>query len=184
MIGRRSFLAAMLGGAYTLKHIDFLRAFIENHGEPFLQRPRRARDVLYLSNDFDANEFRIHLGKPDDPPDFAGMTNQAYIDEFMGGWNERWFEDGFEPEDLVNEWWAFECWYPNHSSDARAFNLLQSIDLGLPERRGADGDGWIEFTNGPCPGNDSRFVDVDTLGASLLQRRLNELNAGLRIELL
>jgi hypothetical protein len=184
MIDRRSFIAAVVSGAFTLRHINVLRAFIENHGEPLLERPRKATDVLYLSTDFEPGEFRIHLGKPNDSPSFANMTNREYIDEFMGGWSDAWLDDDLAPDEPVCEWWAFENWYPTHSSDAQAFEFLQSIDLDLPERRGREGDGWIEFTDGPCPGNDSRFVDVDALGASLLQQRLNALNQGVRIELI
>ena len=183
MLGRRSFITALLGSAAAFHHIDKLRAFIENHNEPLLSVPKRADEVLYLSRDFTMGEWRIYVDHPRNEPDFSGMTYRQFSDEFLCGMELDWLEED-ELDTPVSEWWAFENWYPNHSPDALAFERLAYLDLGLQSPRDTETDGWIDFTDGPCPGNDSRFVEVDTLGASLLQQRLNELGEGIRLELI
>ena len=86
-------------------------------------------------------------------------------------------------EAYVDEWTAFDLWIRRHSPDVKAFELLEWVDLG-ETRSSRDGvDGWIDFTDGVHPGNDSRFTDVDHLGASILQHRLNELNMGIEVAL-
>ena len=58
-----------------------------------------------------------------------------------------------------------KCW---------AFYFLSSLDLGLLRDSTETESGYIDFVEGPCPGNDSRFVCADGLGVSLLQQRLTE----------
>jgi hypothetical protein len=58
--------------------------------------------------------------------------------------------------------------------DALAYAYLEPLDIG-PEPGAGSVVGRIDFVNGPCPGNDSRFVSVpDLLSLSLLQKRLNQ----------
>ena len=92
-------------------------------------------------------------------------------------------KDWYPREAYIDEWTAFDLWVRRHSPDVKAFELLEWVDLG-ETRSSRDGvDGWIDFTDGVHPGNDSRFTDVDHLGASILQHRLNELNMGIEVAL-
>ena len=65
-----------------------------------------------------------------------------------------------------------EIWPYQYSADAQAFYYLSSLDLGLLRDSNEAESGYIDFVEGPCPGNDSRFVCADGLGLSLLQERL------------
>jgi hypothetical protein len=57
------------------------------------------------------------------------------------------------------------------------------VDLGK-DLTGTDAIGEIRFIDGPMPGNDYLGVECPSpLDISLLQMRLNELNAGIRISL-
>jgi hypothetical protein len=158
------------------------------------QSLNHAPRAIYLKDYFGEGEFRLMLDtQSDEPTAIYTMTNAEFADEFMGGWdamcewlNEDCVDDDGNPDpnnplwqhadDVVNPDLAFEYWVPRYSPDALAYDYLESLDLGLFNNSRSTDQGWIEFTNGVCPGNDSRFVDVDALGASLLQRRLIERN--------
>ena len=65
-----------------------------------------------------------------------------------------------------------------------AWDYLCELDLGpqFGKHQGALGE--IRFIDGPCPGNDSRWVEVDDLiSISLLQNRLNELGENTSLEI-
>ena len=187
MINRRSFLKAATGSVLAAPTLDFLRTFLYQHDKPFLETVYCGRDnhltKLYLNNDYGEGEYRVLLETPSfEPPDF-NMTYAEFAEEYLYGWEElaEIFANDADEEtppprgsDTVDADWAFEHWWPNHSPDAEAFDFLDALDLGLFNSSHEACEGWIEFTNGVCPGNDSRFVDVDALGASLLQRRLIE----------
>ena len=74
-----------------------------------------------------------------------------------------------------------DFWCRTDSPNARAYRLLEKLDLG-PNLTGKDAVGEINFIDGPCPGNDYLGVEAPTqLDISLLQKRLNDLNTGIRI---
>ena len=74
-------------------------------------------------------------------------------------------------------------WYARHdSANARAFYELQDLDLG-PVIGTYRSRGELRFIDGPCPGNDSLIVTAnDMTSLSLLQARLNEINAGILVK--
>jgi hypothetical protein len=66
---------------------------------------------------------------------------------------------------------------------ARAYRLLENLDLG-PDLNGKDAVGQIDFLDAPnmC----SWYLGVQTedpVSVSLLQKRLNDLNTGIRVTL-
>lgn len=78
-------------------------------------------------------------------------------------------------------WYAFEHWVDAHSPDTKAYELLEPLDLGrLSEQQDRD-EGWIHFVNGPCPGNSSRWVNIDPLGASVPHHKLHKLRLPVRV---
>lgn len=200
MIGRRSFLRAVGATLISTPSLSFFRHFLDTHGNPYLETVARSQPLgpaptaIYLKDYLGDGEFRLLLDTPNEEPnEIYTMTNAQFADEFMGGWEDmcQWLnadcvDDDGNPDpsdplwqhahDTVNSDFAFEYWVPRYSPDALAFDYLESLDLGLFDTSRDTDSGWIEFTNGVCPGNDSRFVDVDALGASLLQRRLIERN--------
>ena len=69
------------------------------------------------------------------------------------------------------------------SPNARAYRLLENLDLG-PSLTGQDAVGELRFMDGPCPGNDYLGVEAaDEATISLLQKRLNELDTGIRLSM-
>jgi len=197
MLDRRAFLKAAAATALMAPSLEFLRHFLAQRGQPFIEtvvangRTAGSPTKLYLNNAFGNGEFRLMLETPNyEPPTFA-MSYADFADEYLSDWDDvcdslnadvvdeygnpnprdpRWIHG----HQQVNEEWAFDQWWPNHLPDMHAFDFLSPLDLGLFRRSHEIGEGWIEFTDGVCPGNDSRFVEVDALGASLLQRRLIE----------
>ena len=84
--------------------------------------------------------------------------------------------------DVQMDWWdVIDTWAYIDSPNAKAYRLLESLDLG-PGLIGKDAIGEIQFIDGACPGSD--YVGCHAPSAvdlSLLQRRLNELKTGIRI---
>ena len=83
--------------------------------------------------------------------------------------------DEYEQEatDYIDEYFAAEYWMRAHSASARAYSYLYCIQFDLEDTQ-AKGEGWIDFVDGPSPGNDSRWVEADALGVSVLQSILNQ----------
>ena len=83
-------------------------------------------------------------------------------------------------DDLVLDWWL-----RHQSPNALAYKELEGIDLGPEFDIAGKTAGSIRFIDGFHPGNETLWVEVpDLLSVSLLQARLNELEQGLRIEVL
>ena len=88
------------------------------------------------------------------------------------------------PTDAADSWSVLDAWLAaDEAPDTKAFAFLSRLDIG-PELGGGDTVGRIDFVNGPCPGNDSRFVSVpDLLSLSLLQQRLNQMDGTTLVQL-
>jgi hypothetical protein len=80
------------------------------------------------------------------------------------------------------DWWdVVDTWARVDSPNARAYHLLEDLDLGS-NLIGTDAIGEIRFIDGPCPGNDYLGVEAPSMiDVSLLQKRLNELRTGISI---
>ena len=188
-ITRREFLLGTGAGLLLPKTYDFFANFLAKNGEPFLEKPSSCTQTIYCSDIFGEGGLRLLLDTPEyEIPDFSSLTYEEFFQEFLPDWlSEPDFwetrKDWYPREAYIDEWTAFDLWVRRHSPDVKAFELLEWVDLG-ETRSSRDGvDGWIDFTDGVHPGNDSRFTDVDQLGASILQHRLNELNMGIEVAL-
>jgi hypothetical protein len=103
-------------------------------------------------------------------------SEEAYREEWRDG-EEVDFDEFIDPEFVV------ESWARSESPNAQAFYLLEGLDLG-PDLDGANAVGEIRFIDGACPGNDYLGVRAtDQVSVSLLKKRLNELDTGIRIVL-
>ena len=78
---------------------------------------------------------------------------------------------------------ALDTWIIIDSPHAKAYSYLQELDLG-PDLQGNHAVGGIKSISGG-PGSDYRAMQAeDHVSLSLLQERLNQLNTGIRIELI
>ena len=78
--------------------------------------------------------------------------------------------------------WYAGPWLRIDAPSAKAYYLLQELDIG-PILTDANGElAGIEYIDGPHPGNDYLGVYCNNeLSISLLQARLNELDTGLAV---
>mgnify|MGYP001551318711 CR=1 FL=1 len=180
---RRQFLLSTAGAAAGFILPSFYsRAleFLDQFGEPLLEPPRVVREELIVCYDRDGE---LNLGDPYcEPP---RMSWREYADKYYGGnmlevaegWGleSRQFDET-APWDVVAD-----AFIRNDSPSAKAYRLLESLDLG-PELTGRDAVGGLIFTDGACPGNDYLGVSAECdITLSLLQQRLNDLGTGIRI---
>jgi hypothetical protein len=136
------------------------------------------RDVLYAMDYTGDGVYQLSLNmKHDYHPDFY-MTCREFADRFMGGWKKAlsWYFAELSPDDFIDYDWAFEYWLRHNSGSAQAYHFLSGIDLRLGKRVDENEQGWITFIDGPCPGNDSLFVEVDSWGLYLLTKELGNLS--------
>lgn len=126
----------------------------------------------------------IDVAEPE-PPSWAeflkaeghSVDTDAGLSEIQEHWE-------LSPSDLSQRMDAYtwatagEC---NHGPAARAFHLLQKIDLdssGVSGRR----IGGLDFIEGPRPGSSDCWVEAeDQLTVSLLQARLREVRAPVEV---
>jgi len=74
-----------------------------------------------------------------------------------------------------------DYWCGSDSPNAKAFHLLESLDIGTGLRH-ENQVGGLVFYDGPMPGSDYLGVHAEcAVTLSLLQHRLNELNTGIRV---
>ena len=146
--------------------------------------PDTATKVLFV-HDWGDGEWELNLGDPHEQP--PTMTVGEYIDKYWDGDVEDYAINwGYEDEvvDLDTEMDScavLETWARTDSPNARAFCLLQNIDLG-DDFYGPDAAGEITFTDGAHPGNDYLGASVpDMESLVLLQHRLTHLGTGIRI---
>ena len=111
------------------------------------------------------------------------MTKRQFIARYLPGWTEEELEYEDALDEIVPHWYAFDHWIDAHSPDIKAYELLEPLDLGLSSDQQDRDQGWIYFVNGPCPGNSSRWVTIDPLGASVLQHKLNEIGLPVQVAL-
>ena len=178
-ISRRQFILGTASGLILPSYYDKVFTYFENHGEPLIEMPSQADTELLIVDEF----LQFHLGDSCAEPPV--MTVREFALEHCGGeeaYQENWcdgeevdFDDFVDPE-IVVDYWA-----RHDSSNAQAFYLLEGLDLG-PDLNRKNAVGEIRFIDGACPGNDYLGVEAaDQVSISLLQKRLNELDTGIRI---
>ena len=183
---RREFLLGFGAGLLLPKTWNFYADYLARTGEPYLAASGATAHTLYVKNCEDAEGLRLILDYPDHDssvPDFSHMTKRQFIARYLPGWTEEELAYEDDLDEIVPHWFAFEHWVSAHSPDLKAYELLKPLDLGRLSKCEDRGEGWIHFVNGPCPGNSSRWVNIDPLGTSVLQHKLNELGLPVQVAL-
>ena len=181
-ISRRHFILGTAAGLILPTYYDKVFTFFENHGEPLLEVPKAA-DIDLVAVRWD-DYLQLHLGDPhQEPPE---LTVREFAERYYGDLDEYLEEyelEGTDPDSLMDSWDVFDTWVYRDSPSARAYHFLQGLELG-PDLDGDDAVGEIRFIDGVCPGNDSFWSEAaDEVSLSLLQKRLNDLNTGIRVSL-
>ena len=196
---RRSFLirsAGTVGALLTTQFLKDAQWLIANQEQALLVTPvQRALETLYAVPS--EGKFALFLG---------GLPNEYTDPQFTWeefgniawGYSEKdaleYLRENYDlckcgaqdrlnakaDDDLVFDWWL-----RHQSPNALAYKQLERIDLGPKFDRAGKTAGSIHFIDGFHPGNETLWVEVpDLLSVSLLQARLNELEQGIRLEVL
>ena len=183
---RRQFLLSTVGaaGGFILPSF-YARAleFVDQFEEPLLEPPKRVVDEITICASLGGE---LNIGEPAEQiPDmtwreFLTRYHQDSLNslEFYWGLEESQLDDA-APWDTV-----FGSWGRVDSPAARAYHLLESLDLG-PDLTGPKAGGELNFHDGLNPGaKDYLAVTVeDDISISLLQQRLNDLKTGIKVSL-
>ena len=189
-ITRRHFLLGTASGLIFPAFYEKAFGYCENHNEPLLIAPKQPEEILYACKNFAAEGYQLNLGNSEEQ--LLKMTIRDFCITYGEGdperwWGEEWIDvEDDEPIDMdakmdlcpVIDWWALR-----HSANAKAHHYLECLDLGS-QLKNARAVGNLDFTFGASPGNDYIGVEArDDVTLSLLQHRLNELGAGIKVEL-
>src|SRR6201981_1557832 len=148
MLSRRGFLIGT-GGLLTMAFVSDARAFIRRKEAPLLAVPPRTAHTLYWDWPDSLDEPQLFLdGEPEviapEPPTWRVFLNSMVDakDYTASEIKLRLEQIGFEPSQLDEEmdesWW--EMHYDRISGpSAKAYRLLERIDLGPDLRRRRDG---------------------------------------------
>ena len=176
MITRRKFVIGLGIGAIAPQKLVALTNHLDQFSGPLLERVDEAVTKIFAIDWGGDGIYQLQLDTAEDEiPSFEFMTVREFADQYMGGYEyeKQDFDDSEqEATDYVNEYFAVEHWLREHSASARAYSYLYSIQFEL-EDSDTDEAGWIDFVDGPYPGNDSRWVEADALGLSMIQSILN-----------
>ena len=181
-ISRRQFILGTAAGLILPTYFDKIFAYFENTGEALLEVPQQAEIEMIASSELGGDAYELNLGNPfQEPPE---MTVREYAIRYFGS-EAEWLEcNGYEDDDfdrVMDFWEVIDAWARSDSPNARAYRLLENLDLG-PQLTGADAVGEIQFIDGPCPGSDYLGAHAPSqLDIALLQKRLNDLETGVRI---
>ena len=183
---RRQFLLSTVGaaGGFILPSF-YARAleFVDQFREPLLEPPKRVVDEITICASLGGE---LNIGEPAEQiPD---MTWREFLTRYHpGSLDEGEFHWGLEEAQLDDAapWdTVLASWGRVDSPNARAYHLLESLDLG-PDLTGPKAVGELNFLDGPNPGaKDYLAVTVeDDISISLLQQRLNDLKTGIKVSL-
>jgi len=184
-ITRRQFLLSTAGAAVgAIVPSFYFRAleFFEQHEEPLLIPPERVTQDLLVAH---VNSYpELCLGDPYDGP--GGSTWREYFTRYepdgLDSFADEW---GLAPEDLdleIDPDSIWDLWGMRHGPSARAYHLLQSLDLG-PTLGGPGVVGGLDFLEESNMAG-FRWLAVspqNEVTLSLLQQRLNDLGTGIRV---
>ena len=179
---RRQFIVGTATGLILPSFYDKVFTFFENTGEAYLEPPRQANTDLFTAVDR-GEGFQLNLGDPyEEPPQ---LTYREYARTCLndnGEYLEELIEEGFDLDaemDLIS---YIDDWAYNASPNAKAYRLLESLDIG-PDFASEHAVGQLHFYD--CPSMCSDYLGVhaeDEVSLSLLQKRLNDLDTGIRIK--
>src|SRR4029077_6507835 len=191
MLSRRGFLIGT-GGLLTMAFVSDARAFIRRKEAPLLALPSRTAHTLYWDWPDGLDQPQLFLdGEPEvlapTPPTWRVFLKSLDARDYRASEiKQRLQVIGFEPSQLDEEmdesWW--EMHYDRISGpSAKAFRLLERIDLGPDLGRRGDGP-HLQFREGG--GNQFDYSlhahASDMLALSLLQARLIDLHLPIKIE--
>ena len=169
MTTRRAFIKGVGAGLLLPNTWDFFATYLDLHGEPLIRKPKSVDHILYAT--CWTGDFQLSLDRVDEDYPCPNMSIKEFIDDYLDGYDpDCWDTDDYNTP--IGEWFVNEIWPYHYSADAQAFYYLSGLDLGLLCDSHEAESGYIDFVEGPCPGNDSRFVCADGLGLSFLQERL------------
>lgn len=182
-VTRREFIIGAAAGLILPSWFDRALAYYENTGEALLEVPRNAGiDMIACSELGIDSGFELNLGDPfEEPPE---MTVRDYARRYFGNEENYLYMMELEDEDFdqkMDFWDYVDTWAYTDSPNARAYRFLESLDLG-PQFSGQDAVGEIRFIDGASPASDYLGAHAPSeLDIALLQKRLNDINAGVRI---
>ena len=184
-VTRRQFLLSTAGAAVgAIVPSFYFRAleFFEQHASPLLIPPERVSGDLVVAHINDYPE--LCLGDPWAEP--GELTWRAYFDRYEPGGLEKYARQyGLAPaefDEAMDTEASDDLWFLRHGPSARAWHLLEPLDLG-PALSGPDAVGGLDFIEEMNMGG-SKWLAVspqNQVTLSLLQQRLNDLGTGLRI---
>ena len=172
--------AGAVGGFILPSFYTRALEFLDQFGEPLLEAPKLVVDELIICTERDGE---LNLGDPwEQVPDMSWRELLTrYQPEGLDNLEAHWDLTESQLDDEAPWDWVVDFWCRADSPNARAYRLLNNLDLG-PNFTEPDAIGELVFTDGPCPGNDYLGVAVeDEISASLLQQRLNDLNTGIKL---
>jgi hypothetical protein len=201
---RRSFLIGA-GSLLTAAFVSDARSFILRNSRALLPSPLQVVQELHaypsvemaspldLAHNLswvggDEGAYLLTLGRWRLEPPSAPTWHEFLISEGFAlhtetGANQAWSVHGIEPEDYerpVDQWYWYDRWMLEDGPCAKAFRLLESIDVG-PDVK-SDRGPLLEFHQGEHPGDMNCYVNAtDQLSLSLLQARLIDLSMPIKI---
>jgi len=183
-ITRRQFLLGMTGTATGLVVPTYLAKatqFLQETGNPLILPPNDIVTELYAEDRH--GDFYFHLDDSGDGPPPMTYREYALLDyDDIGEFMDSWDVSEEELDEEIDQQFVIDHWARSDSPDAQAFYLLDDLGL-MPENGDQSAVGNLIFVDGHG-GEDYRAVYApDPLSVSLLQARLNELDAGIHIVL-
>ncbi len=186
-ISRRFFLIGS-GAIVTSAFVKDAVRFAERRSRPLLIKPDRVETELFYYVGFgDGNASLITLGQWIEIEDVAApATWREYYTKLEGRDLQielHGLDEGQLDQPMPDQSWQ-DAWDYSWSPQARAYQLLQALDLGpLRKRTGLRvWNGQLLFEEFLRPGDNSRVVNADdAVTLSLLQARLIELGLPYRL---
>jgi hypothetical protein len=184
-VTRRTFLAG-LSALFGAASMPDLKARILDKGAPILLTPSMVAGNLYVYE-----TGLLNLGEED--PDMPRPTwRQLWHDEGSLDGNDNravrmeasfMLGDAGAADDLVDNFTWAQAYELVYTPMARAYRLLQRLDIGPSIRTRKAHGGRLDFFEGSNhPGSNDLWVEVyDDLSVSLLQARLIELGQPIRV---
>jgi hypothetical protein len=192
MLNRRGFLIGA-GGLLTAAFVRKATAFSRKVGEPLvLPVARKPEETLYVWVDYDGyGKWRVSLGPnqleaPPPPTRREHLRSLGHRLESEADIERICIQEGLEPRDLdapVDGFWWQDEWDNFTGPAAKAFHLLEKLDLGGPDSKLRQA-GHIIFQVGGAPRFLYHWAELkDDLTVSLLQARLIELNLPINVKI-
>ena len=199
MISRRNFLIG-IGGLVTTSFLARARTHLRQAGAPLLLEPKKAEETLFLYEGLTEPDgtwgakYRITLGPIDDgcvPPaptwrehlKDIGYALETHADHARVYRDVQVGPDEFDGH--IDELWWENYWEYTGSPAAKAYSLLEGLDLHCDPKTSGQKAGTMYFTQwGGHPGSNERWVDLkDDLSVSILQARLIERDLPIKVML-